>query len=189
MAGKQQAETSSLWITPLLFCICRCSSSSHLSAYRGGISSLQNYFRSYFVPVVRLEMPRWSLWLCSRAKWKKKSRSLKKLTWNKIHSSSFNECQNILSMSKRNLFYLLWILASSFNALSNVLSRLRTWIHNSCMSGSLWTWRFSSSQPLSGSFSLIHWLCLNYSFLFTHSAENWNLLMSGSWNRWESSID
>lgn len=120
---------------------------------------------------------------------KEKSRSLNKLTWNKIYSSSFNEYQNILPVRERNHFYLLWSLSFSFNALSNVLSKLRTWIHNSCMSGHLWTWRFSSSLPLSGSFSLIHSLCLNYSFLFTHSAEKWNLLKSGSQNRWESSID
>lgn len=169
-------------------CMCRCSSFSHLSAHRQGISSLQNYFSSYFVPVVHLEMPRWSSG-SAPGQSKEKSRSLSKVTWNKIHSSSFNEYQNILPVGERKHFCLVWILAASFNALSNVLSKLRTWIHNCWKSGQLWTWRFSSSQSLSGSFSLIHSLCLNYSFFFTHSAENWNLLMSGSRNRWESSID
>lgn len=50
---------------------------------------------------------------------KEKSRTFNKLTWNKIYSSSFNEYQNILPGRERNHFYLLWILASSFNALSS----------------------------------------------------------------------
>lgn len=118
---------------------------------------------------------------------KEKSRSLSELTWNKIYSRSFNEYQNILPVRERNPFYLLWILASSFNALSNVLTKLRTWIPAWLANFGHGDWvHLSLSQALFLSFT--H-LCLNYSFLLTHSAENWNLLMSGSQNRWESGID
>lgn len=135
-----------------------------------------------------LEIPRWSPW-SPLGQSQRPSRSFNKLIWNKTKSSRFNGYQNVILVRNRSHFNLLPGIASSFNVLSNVLSKFRTWIHNSWMPGHLWTWRFSSYQSLSGSFSLIHSLCLNYSFLFTQSAENWNLLMSGSLNRWESSID
>lgn len=73
----------------------------------------------------------------------------------KTHSISFNGFQNIL-FRDRSHFNLLPGVVSPFSSLHSVLSKLRTWIHNSWMPGYLWIWRFSSYQTLSDSFSLIH---------------------------------
>lgn len=131
MAEQQWAETSSLWINPLLLC-----TPLHLqvfillspfSSQRGDFISPELFQKLFCASSALRNSCVKPLGLFQGEK-KEKSRSLNNLTWNKIYSSSFNEYQNILPVRERNHFYLLWILAPPFNALSNVLSKLRTWI-------------------------------------------------------------